>query len=163
NAIEFLERQVESAIKKRNEYTGNDSDKITELNKEVNEAETKLLIVQGMIADTSNAVSAEVVNVFNALLSTLSSNVTPQIQNEALKILNALDFSGMEADELQNYTNQIAVYFSKLNDAFESGNKIEYDRISKELSTYTKNLETSEGVVSGLISTYNEMKQANDS
>src|SRR5690606_6530325 len=43
NAIEFLERQVENAIKKRNEYTGNDSDKITELNKEVNEAETKLL------------------------------------------------------------------------------------------------------------------------
>src|SRR5690606_17577454 len=73
----------------------------TEIDKIINTYESKLLISQGMVANASQALSAEVMNVFTALSQTLSGNITPQIESEIGKIVSALDFSDLDSTEIE--------------------------------------------------------------
>lgn len=148
--------------KKQEEMFPNIKNGIENLDGYISDAETKMTIIESMIANSATAINSEVVSTFDRLLTTLSAKVTPQIQKEMENIIGSLDFSKMKVDDIQKVSEQIVGFTVRLQEAFDSEDSKGFNKITEDFIKYINTLPNGEQAVKGITGSYDDLKTSVD-
>lgn len=148
--------------KKQEDMFPNIKNGIENLDGYISDAETKMTIIESMIANSATAINSEVVSTFDRLLTTLSAKVTPQIQKEMENIIGSLDFSKMKVDDIQKVSEQIAGFTVRLQEAFDSGDSKGFNKITEDFIKYINTLPNGDQAVKGITGSYDDLKTSVD-
>ncbi|WP_340191459.1 phage tail tape measure protein, partial [Bacillus amyloliquefaciens] len=92
-----------------------------------------------------------------------SIKINPNLSREISNAFDKIDFSKMNADELESFSINVSKYMENIQKALQSGNKNNFDSASKSLEQLVNQYMSGKDKANGLALSYDDLKTAIDS
>ncbi|MGY3839491.1 phage tail tape measure protein [Bacillus atrophaeus] len=123
-------------------------------------AEQEALRVEQSLSSSQSKIREQVsktVEAFNSI------KINPQLTKEINDTFNKIDFSKMDASELESFSINVSQYMDKIQKALQSGNQTDFSKASQGLENLVNQYVDGSDKANGLVLSYGDLKDAIDS
>ncbi|MCY9273600.1 phage tail tape measure protein [Bacillus inaquosorum] len=123
-------------------------------------AEQEALRVEQSLSSSQSKIREQVSKTVEAFNSV---KINPQLTKEVNDAFNKIDFSKMDASQLESFSINVSQYMDKIQKALQSGNQTDFSKASQGLENLISQYVNGSDKANGLVLSYGDLKDAIDS
>ncbi|MCY9261589.1 phage tail tape measure protein [Bacillus spizizenii] len=123
-------------------------------------AEQEALRVEQSLSSSQSKIREQV---FKTVEAFNSIKINPQLTKEVNDAFNKIDFSKMDASQLESFSINVSQYMDKIQKALQTGNQTDFSKASQGLENLISQYVNGSDKANGLVLSYGHLKDAIDS